>query len=261
MANTFPEIIFAVLEEIPEDMKAVKVFGQYVPQEFEIDYYVLKKPKVMKTVFKVGMKIMLDKNGKAQTRSLEFEDSPFELTPRKRKDVKDDSTIGRFTLNFPNKREFLDFEEVKRITSSTRILKHFQSLAVAMAIETYELEDGSWGYSNLEPRIESPRIKVIEKKYFRENYRAPRSNIDYEQVAYLYKEAKANGYRIKEHISINYEGSTELRDIPLPTVNGWIKTCREKKLIPKSNYGNKKVSASKAGSKATPKTNTTKGKK
>ena len=260
MTNTRPEIEFAHVFDIDTSVKTVRAFGYEIPQEFQIRYFIKSKNTNSKVCWSLGLEIEISDEGKPQTKAISFQGDLWRFW---RKDSKGrdlywpvEKFAERQKLGF----EPIDFEKVRRITSSTRTMNHFQSLAVAVVIHSFDLTGEIWRRRNAFPNLSSKELKQVEKKFLQRKAYVPRNTIDYERVADLYFEAKGiTGERasVREYISVHYNESDEMGDVKLDTVNNWIKTCRDLKLLPESNYGrNKNSTPSKSVGKATTKKGT-----
>lgn len=239
MTKTRPQIEFAHVYDIGASVRTVKAFGYEIPQEFRIRYFVKSEHPNFDVLWGIDLEIEITSEGKPQTRAIGFRGDTARFSHKSGRGVDKYQQVELFSQRQEMGFQPVDFEKVRAITSSARTMKYFQSLAVAVVIHSFDLIEGDWRRKGDSPNVYSEAIKNVEKKFLERKSRVPRSDIDYARVAELYAEAKANkadGYRIREFISANYDEYGAV-DIPLDTVNNWIKTCRDRQLIPESNYG------------------------
>ena len=247
MTNTRPEIEFAHVFPLDDDVKAVHAFGFEVPQEFMVIFFIRSLNTDLKVVWSIGLEIEITGLGVPQTKKIDFQGEVFysiRTDHHKRNLYYPAETFSaRQELGLAP----VDFERVRTISSSTRTLNYLQSLGVAVAVESFEIRNGIWERKTKFVDLDSDEIKKIKQKFALRKSRSPRSNIDFSRVADLYKEAKSRGIPyVADFISVNYAESDEFDGININTVNNWIKTCRDLEMLPKSDYGKKKNSSPKA---------------
>ena len=245
MTNTRPEIEFAHVwpPEKEKKVKPVQAFGYEIPEQFKVGFFFRSSNEKRIVCWSVGMHIEITTEGFPRTQRIEFDGDRWMATRKDRS--------GRY-LYFPvqeiaERRKLgllpVNFEKIRSLTSSPRNVNYLQSLSVAVAIDSLERIGNVWQVKNNFAEIHSDELKLLAKKFLEKKTRGPRDHIDYEEVARLYKEAKFEGYRVRQHIAAYYNNSDDLTDVPIDTVNNWIKTCRMLELLPKSNYQKKKNSS------------------
>ena len=258
MTKTRPEIEFVHVFDIESSVGTVQAFGYDIPQEFKIRYFIRSKDPHSKVCWSIGLEVEITDKGKPQTKAIDFQGDVWRVG---RKDSRGRDLywpVGEFSERQKLGFAPVDFEKVKMITSSIRTLNHFQSLAVAVVLHSFDLKEGNWVRKPDFPNLSSNELKLVEKKFLQREGRVPRSNIDYDRVRELYDEAKAKGYGVKDYISVNYDEYEEIDGVKLDTVNNWIRTCRDMKLISESKYRKKKNSSPIKSVKDVRKTTTTK---
>ena len=255
MTKSQPEIEFAHVFDVSPEVKTVRAFGYEIPQEFQVRYFIKSDKPLSKVCWSIGLEVEIAENGTPQTKSIDFQGDLWRFWRRDRR--------GRDTYwpveKFPERQKLnyrsVDFEKVRTITSSVRTMNHLQSLAVAVALHSFDHVDGVWKKKVNFPDLNSKELKAAEREFIQRKSRVPRNPIDYQLVVELYYEAKNVGASAREYISVRYNESEELGDVPLDTVNNWIRTCRDMKILPESNYGKSKNSSPKksAGNKSSAK--------
>jgi len=243
VTKTRPEIEFVHVFDIEPSVGTVRAFGYDIPQEFKIRYFIRSENPHSNVCWSIGLEVEITDKGKPQTKAIDFQGDVWRIG---RKDSRGRDLYWPVT-GYPERQGLgfapVDFEKVKMITSSIRTLNHFQSLAVAVVLHSFDLKEGDWVRKRDFPDLSSNELKLVEKKFLQREGRVPRSKIDYDRVRELYDEAKAKGYGVKDYISVHYNEDEEIDGIAPDTVNNWIRTCRDMKLISESKDRKKRNSS------------------